>query len=147
MFRATMLSLVVFMTMTTSVAKANAGVQSLYKPLVHMQRVMGMRVAKHAPAYTWYKQVWKGYQNPPHKNQWLCIHHYEGSWSDPNAPYFGGLQMNWKFQQKYGSYLLNSKGTADNWTPLEQMWIAERAHRSGRGFYPWPNTARYCHLI
>jgi hypothetical protein len=27
------------------------------------------------------------------------------------------------------------------------MWAAERAHRSGRGFYPWPNTARYCGLI
>ncbi len=30
---------------------------------------------------------------------------------------------------------------------VEQMWVAERAHRSGRGFYPWPNTARYCGLI
>jgi hypothetical protein len=27
------------------------------------------------------------------------------------------------------------------------MWVAERAHRSGRGFYPWPNTARHCGLI
>jgi len=27
------------------------------------------------------------------------------------------------------------------------MWAAERAHRAGRGFYPWPNTARYCGLI
>ena len=33
---------------------------------------------------------------------------------------------------------------ADHWTPIEQMWVAERAYRSGRGFYPWPNTARYC---
>ncbi len=32
-------------------------------------------------------------KNPPHKRQWLCIHHYEGSWTDPNAPYYGGLQM------------------------------------------------------
>ncbi len=43
--------------------------------------------------------------------------------------------------------LLRRKGTADRWTPVEQMWVAERAHRSGRGFYPWPNTARYCGLI
>jgi hypothetical protein len=27
------------------------------------------------------------------------------------------------------------------------MWVAERAYRSGRGFYPWPNTARACGLI
>jgi hypothetical protein len=25
--------------------------------------------------------------------------------------------------------------------------VAERAYRSGRGFYPWPNTARACGLI
>src|SRR5207244_2624880 len=24
----------------------------------------------------------------PHYNQWLCIHNYEGSWTDPNPPYF-----------------------------------------------------------
>jgi hypothetical protein len=86
-------------------------------------------------------------QNPPHKRQWLCIHSYEGSWTDPNAPYYGGLQMDLSFQRAYGPDLLRRKGTADHWTPLEQMWTAERAHRSGRGFYPWPNTARSCGLI
>ena len=24
---------------------------------------------------------------------WLCIHRFEGAWNDPNAPYYGGLQM------------------------------------------------------
>jgi hypothetical protein len=43
--------------------------------------------------------------------------------------------------------LLRRKGTADHWTPLEQIWVAEHAYRSGRGFYPWPNTARDCGLI
>ena len=85
-------------------------------------------------------------QNPPHKAQWLCIHRYEGSWTDPNAPYYGGLQMDREFQATYGAALLRRKGTADRWTPLEQMWVAERAHRT-RGFYPWPNTARFCGLI
>jgi hypothetical protein len=85
--------------------------------------------------------------NPPHKGQWLCIHHYEGAWDDPNPPYYGGLQMDYSFQRTYAPGLLRQKGTADHWTPLEQMWAAERAHRSGRGFYPWPNTARYCGLI
>ena len=51
------------------------------------------------------------------------------------------------FQQRYGADLLREKGTADNWTPVEQMWVAERAYRAGRGFYPWPNTARYCGLM
>jgi hypothetical protein len=85
--------------------------------------------------------------NPPHKQAWLCIHRFEGSWADANAPYYGGLQMDLSFQRSYAPDLLRRKGTADHWTPLEQMWTAERAHSSGRGFYPWPNTARYCGLI
>ncbi len=85
--------------------------------------------------------------NPPHEYAWRCLQRYEGSWSDPGAPYYGGLQMDWGFMRAYGSFLLRRKGTANNWTPLEQMWVAERAYRSGRGFYPWPNTARYCGLI
>jgi hypothetical protein len=86
-------------------------------------------------------------QNPPHKTAWLCLHRHEGSWRDPNPPYYGGLQMDVQFQRTYGGAIFRIKGTADHWTPLEQMWAAERAHRSGRGFYPWPNTARYCGLI
>lgn len=86
-------------------------------------------------------------QNPPHLSEWLCIHRGEGAWNDPNAPYYGGLQMDMSFQRAYGWRLLATKGTADNWTPLEQMWVAERAYSSGRGFYPWPTTARHCGLI
>jgi hypothetical protein len=85
--------------------------------------------------------------HPPHRAAWLCIHRYEGSWSDPDPPYYGGLQMDLGFQRTYGGDLLRRKGTADHWTPLEQMWVAERAYRRGRGFYPWPSTARYCGLI
>jgi hypothetical protein len=85
--------------------------------------------------------------NPPHESAWRCIHAYEGAWTDSGSPYYGGLQMDLGFQRHYGGYLLRLKGTADNWTPLEQMWVAARAHGSGRGFYPWPNTARACGLI
>lgn len=85
--------------------------------------------------------------NPPNERRWQCIHRYEGAWNDPSAPYYGGLQMDISFQRSYGSDLLRRKGTADNWTPLEQMWVAERAYRSGRGFTPWPNTARACGLL
>jgi hypothetical protein len=84
--------------------------------------------------------------NPPHLRQWLCIHRYEGSWRDPRGPYYGGLQMDREFQATYGPDLLRRKGTADHWTPLEQMWVAERAYRT-RGFWPWPNTARSCGLL
>jgi hypothetical protein len=89
--------------------------------------------------------TWNRARRPPHKRQWLCIHRYEGAWNDPDAPYYGGLQMDLGFQQAYGSYLLRTKGTADNWSPLEQMWAAERAHATS-GFSPWPNTARLCGL-
>lgn len=83
----------------------------------------------------------------PHEAAWRCIHRHEGAWDDPHAPYYGGLQMDVTFQRMYGRYLLREKGTANRWRPLEQMWTAEKARRSGRGFYPWPNTARRCGLL
>ena len=86
-------------------------------------------------------------QHPPRLKDWMCIHRYEGSWTDPNPPYYGGLQMDMSFMRAYGGALLLKKGTADHWSPLEQIWVAERAYESGRGFYPWPNTARWCGLI
>ena len=85
-------------------------------------------------------------QHPPHMNEWMCIHHYEGAWNDAGGPYWGGLQMSLTFQQRYGGWIYLLKGTADHWTPLEQIWTAEKARQS-RGFWPWPNTARICGLI
>ena len=84
----------------------------------------------------------------PHRSQWLCIHRGEGAWNAQTGNgYYGGLQMDLSFQRSYGGYLLRVKGTANHWGPYEQMWVAERAFKSGRGFYPWPNTARSCGLI
>ena len=85
-------------------------------------------------------------ENPPHKAAFLCIHRYEGSWTDGGGPYYGGLQMDLGFQHTYAPWLLRTKGTADHWTPLEQLWTAAKAAKS-RGFWPWPNTARFCGLI
>ena len=85
--------------------------------------------------------------HPPHLYAWTCIHRYEGAWTDTGTPYYGGLQMDLGFQRTYGPGLLARKGTADHWTPLEQMWVAERAVRAGRGFWPWPNTARMCGVL
>jgi hypothetical protein len=81
--------------------------------------------------------------HPPELRIWNCIHSYEGSWTDPNAPYWGGLQMDYSFQSSYGAWLLKHRGTANNWPPLAQIWAAVRAWRV-RGFAPWPNTARAC---
>jgi hypothetical protein len=83
---------------------------------------------------------------PPHRAAWQCIHRYEGAWNDPDPPYYGGLQMDLGFQRRYGADLVRRKGTADRWTPVEQMWVAERALRRGRGFSPWPNAASICGL-
>jgi hypothetical protein len=76
----------------------------------------------------------------------MCIHSYEGSWTDPGSPYWGGLQMDMNFQSTYGPEFLNRWGTADNWPVWAQLRAAERAI-AVRGFSPWPNTARYCGLL
>jgi hypothetical protein len=86
--------------------------------------------------------------SPPHADAWACIHRYEGNWhASTGNGYYGGLQLSLEFQRTYGRLLLARKGTADHWTPLEQIWAAERAYRSGRGFWPWPSTARICGLL
>ena len=88
----------------------------------------------------------------------LCIHTYEGSWSDPDKPYWGGLQMDMSFQRTYGwlkvakhtahahkIYFVNKWGTADHWPKWAQVVAGIHAYFS-RGWNPWPNTARYCGL-
>jgi hypothetical protein len=76
----------------------------------------------------------------------LCIHRYEGSWSDPSAPFWGGLQMDMGFQRAYGGEFLRAWGTADHWPPFVQLAVGMRAVLAGRGFGPWPNTSRMCGL-
>lgn len=103
----------------------------------------------------WMSDLWKRRaaaarfraRRPPHLGAWRCIHRHEGRWRDPDPPYYGGLQMDLGFQRTYGLRLLRRKGTADRWTPLEQMWVAEKAFRAGRGFHPWPVSARRCGLL
>jgi hypothetical protein len=80
---------------------------------------------------------------PPHYYAWLCIHSHEASWSDSGDPFWGGLQFGWHEWQTYGSMYAP---TADQATPLQQMWAAEH-YWAVSGFWPWPNTARMCGLI
>lgn len=164
------LSLIAVTMTATSTAKASkqaellrGTIDSLIADTQHMQRVMGTNVTQSSRSYKraksikyvlWVKHYWKQrhreiwvqFRNPPHYRQFMCIHKYEGSWTDSGAPYYGGLQMDYGFQSSYAPELLRNKGTADHWTPLEQIWTAEKAYVS-RGFNPWPNTARYCGLL
>jgi hypothetical protein len=141
-----------------------AEIARFQKQTWHWQRVMGVRLTPslrreltsmspwqvRRAAARWKERSDATYaraRRPPHLREWLCIHRYEGSWTASTGNgYYGGLQMNLEFQRVYGGYLFRKKGTADKWSPLEQIWAAEKAHRS-RGFWPWPNTARYCGLL
>jgi hypothetical protein len=137
----------------------------------HWRTVMGLRSLRHEHATRelagvgseyrhWVLRLWRKRaettrrraQSPPHLRSWLCIHRYErnpsqGWRTNTGNGYYGGLQMDISFQRAYGGRLLRAKGTADRWTPLEQIWVAVKAYRSGRGFHPWPNTARACGLL
>lgn len=85
--------------------------------------------------------------NPPRHAAWLCIKRREGPWNaNTGNGYYGGLQMDIAFQRRWGPDLLRAKGRAHRWLPIEQIWVAERAYRSGLRFRPWPNTARACGL-
>jgi hypothetical protein len=109
----------------------------------------GVRPATRRVLRFWVRAAGRAYTtaiHPPHKRAWLCIHRYEGSWRDSGDPYWGGLQMDRGFMAHYAPSYLLRRGFADRWSPLEQMWVAERAFRHG-GFYSWPNTARICGLI
>ena len=85
--------------------------------------------------------------DPPHERHWRCLQRHEGPWRDAWDPYWGGLQMDRTFMRQYAPRHLLRRGWANTWTPVEQMWVAERALRAGRGFYPWPHTARLCGFI
>ena len=77
----------------------------------------------------------------------LCIHHYEGGWdANTGNGYYGGLQMDLGFQRLYGGDYFRRWGTADRWPPWAQLEAAARAYQAGRGFAPWPSTARACGL-
>lgn len=93
---------------------------------------------------------------------WTCIHNGtpvgggepgtngsgEGPWNARGGTYWGGLQMDVGFMRHYGADMIRRyRGWANLWSPRDQMVVAERARSSGRGYYPWPNTARACGLI
>lgn len=102
-------------------------------------------------AESWRDEGWRRMHPAPaipHLKGWLCIHSYEGSWTDSGDPYWGGLQMDRGFMDTYGKdFQKRFHGLANVWPVWAQMAAAERAYSSGRGYGPWPNTARYCGLL
>lgn len=134
----------------------------------HWQRLMGKRrtptsfdagATRKASYRRWILGVWRtraervrrAAQRPPHLRHWLCIYRHErdpqqGWRTRTGNGYYGGLQMDLAFQRRYAPWLLRRKGTADGWSPVEQIWMAERG-RKVQGWYAWPRTARMCGLI
>ena len=98
----------------------------------HLQRLLASRLSE----LVWLVQAF------------TCIHSHEAPSWDTNTGnhYFGGLQLDMDFMRAYGRRLLYTKGTADHWTPAEQITVAIVAYQT-RGFWPWPNTARMCGLL
>lgn len=76
----------------------------------------------------------------------LCIHGGEGSWTDTGSPYWGGLQMDETFQANYAPPSLRALGTADHWTPLEQLAVGVIGWSLQGHWAPWPRTSRACGL-
>lgn len=152
-----------FEEVSSRIAHIRSNTDRLISSTWKMQDVMGVRKSRTNRSYhriksiayiRWVQHHWAKverqiatqFRNPPHYGAFMCIHSYEAAWTDGGFPYWGGLQMDYGFQQTYAPNLLRIKGTADHWTPLEQIWTAEKAART-RGFWPWPNTARYCGLL
>jgi hypothetical protein len=90
-------------------------------------------------------------QNPPHERFWMCVHGREASWTDnaSNNQHWGGLQMGEWFMRHYAPKIRSTLGRANNWPPLLQIWVAERAfEREGYSrawlMGQWGQTAPYC---
>jgi hypothetical protein len=134
----------------------------------YWQRVMGKplyptayldRRSRSLTYRQWVLELWKARAqkakrralHPPYLRKWLCIFSHErdprqGWRTNTGNGYYGGLQMDVAFQRRYGAWLLRAKGRAHRWTPIEQVWVAERGRRV-QGWYAWPVSARSCGLI
>jgi hypothetical protein len=107
--------------------------------LLALALTLSVVIARAARAGGEASRVWAAFQ---------CIHRYEGDWNaNTGNSYYGGLQMDYGFQRTYGPEFLRAYGTADHWPPAVQIVVAMRAYLSGRGYTPWPNSARLCGLI
>jgi hypothetical protein len=75
---------------------------------------------------------------PPHLQLWLCVHQHERTaWNDPGWPYLGGLQLGQWFVGHYMPLVRHPPGMPNTWSPLQQMWFAERAYRVEHYSHSW----------
>jgi len=125
------------------------------KPVAH---ISSLNWLQHVAKY-WHKRrlhVRRLAHHPPHLWLWLCIHRQEAPWRNPGVTwdgrpsrYFGGLQMGEWFMWRYAPRLRIRRGRANNWPPLQQIWVAERAFKR-EGYSrtwllgQWVPTASHC---
>ena len=63
--------------------------------------------------------------------------------ADPNAPYYGGLQMGWSFMRGFGSKALAYYGGPANlWPRYVQIVVASRYYYAYGNFNAWPTCKR-----
>lgn len=133
-----------------SVAKARPTVHKsvtaltwLTNPAHHKQ---GTRKARVRMINKYERSFYKALKSVGFLRPALCVHSHEAIWHDPNAPYYGGMQMDVEFQRDYGIVYYDRWGTADNWPVWAQLHAAYKGYQD-RGWWPWPNTARDCGLL
>lgn len=131
-------------------------------PRVKPIRLLTWNPVKIDKVNRWTRHVWRVYKARPtyvrilNPDDWACLHKYEAgsSWamtpysSPPSGgPYWGGLQMNMDFMNTWGPDMIRKHHgeLADQWTPYEQMLVAQRAWYH-RGYQPWPQTSIMCGL-
>lgn len=82
------------------------------------------------------------YYKSPHAALWYLVNDNEckDNWPcNTGNGYYGGLQMDRKFQRTYNPAAYALWGTANNWPIAAQMLAADRAYAS-RGLKPWPHS-------
>ena len=74
---------------------------------------------------------------------------YEGAWtSNTGNGYYGGLQMDWRLHAHLRPRVRAAAGARPTTGPSGRSSRRRRGRMtSGRGFTPWPNTARACGLL
>lgn len=76
----------------------------------------------------------------------LCIHKFEGSWTDDSGTYRGGLQMNENFERSYGPSFYRRWGRSGKWPKWAQLQAGVNGALARSGFNPWPTTRVFCNL-
>ena len=88
--------------------------------------------AHHNPRHWKISPVWL--------DQALCVHRHEGSWRDPRAPYYGGMQFHLSTWKRAGG-----RGYPHRATIREQLYRAWIIWRKNDGSWAeWPTYRRYC---